>query len=138
MIREEIANISMERKALRNFGLLVGGVFLLIGVLLLWRHGDAYPYFLALGGTLAGLGLAAPGSLRYPYRAWMVLAVLLGWVMTHIIVSVLFFLVLTPIAVISRMFNTRHLDLAWRSNAPTYWVKREKEEPDPEAHEKQY
>lgn len=138
MIKDEIRNIATGKKDLRNFGILIGGVFFLIGVLLLWKHGDAYPYFLVLGILLVGLGFTIPAILRYPYMTWMIFSVLLGWVMTKIILGLLFFLVITPIALISRFLGTRYLDMTWHSNYTTYWVRRDKTEQDSEAHERQY
>ncbi|VAX32560.1 hypothetical protein MNBD_NITROSPIRAE02-710, partial [hydrothermal vent metagenome] len=92
MIIEEIRNIKSQKKDLRSFGLTIGIVAGLIGGLLLWRHKDHYPYFLAVSGIFIAFGLFLPNLLKPLQKAWMTLAVLMGWVMTRLILFVLFFL----------------------------------------------
>jgi hypothetical protein len=90
--------------ALRRFGLLVGGVFLalLVGVLPLIKHHPRplWPWF--PGGLLCAVALVAPRSLTGFYRRWMQLASALGWLNTRLLLTVVFFVVVTPIGLILR------------------------------------
>ena len=49
------------------------------------------------------LGLIAPRILYYPYKIWMALGHVLGWVNSHIILGLVFILILQPIAYIMRL-----------------------------------
>lgn len=108
---EELKKIKSGKKDLRAFGYSVGTFLIFLGAFLLWRHSPSYTYFMAAGLLLTALGLVAPRLLKLPHRAWMSLAVLMGWFMTRLILIVLFFIVLTPIALILRLSGKRFLDL---------------------------
>jgi drug/metabolite transporter (DMT)-like permease len=107
----------------RKFGLVVGGAFLLLA-LLLWRrtHVTAATVAGALGAALFLGGLAVPGQLGPVYRAWMGLAKAISKVTTPIVMSIIFFLVLTPAGFLVRLFG--HRPLAHPRGAGTYWHSR--------------
>jgi hypothetical protein len=89
----------------RQFGWLVGGVFLLIGVWTGWRGTWPPPASWAassLGVVLVGLALTVPRALVHPRRAWMALAEVLGFVSTRVILGAVFFLVMTPLGFVMR------------------------------------
>jgi hypothetical protein len=138
MLIEEIKNIKSTKKDLRNFGLAVGAVLLIIGGLLFWKERPSHPYFLGLSAFLIASGLIFPSLLKPFQKAWMTLAVILGWVMTRVILSILFYLVVTPIGVVARLAGTRFLELKWDKEAKSYWNLREEKETDPKSYEKQF
>jgi hypothetical protein len=138
MIIEEFRNISSTRGDLRRFGLGVGAVLVLIGGFLLWRHKPAYPYFIGVGTALMGLGLLLPSALRPLQKIWMGFAVIMGWFMTRLIIGILFYLILTPLSLLIRLFGKRFLDLKIDYTADSYWYRREKPDAGPERYEKQF
>src|SRR5712692_311751 len=83
----------------REFGLLVGAIFCALGGWWIYRarFGAAAPLVLSVGVVLVFLGAFVPRALWYPYRFWMGLAEALAFVMTRIILAVVFFGVVTPI-----------------------------------------
>jgi hypothetical protein len=89
----------------REFGLIVGGVFVLLGGWWLYRGKfiTAAYVLLALGFLLILFGLLWPRALVLPNRAWMLLAEGLSFVTTRIILGLVFFLVVTPIGVVKRL-----------------------------------
>jgi hypothetical protein len=68
----------------------------------------------------------------------MTLAVLMGWVMTRVILSVLFFLVLTPIALVAKVAGKRFLDRRHGESADSYWQPHEDHSGERKRYEKQY
>src|SRR6267142_3223756 len=92
-------------RAEREFGLIVGGIFVLLGGWWLYRGKfiAATPVILPLGTLLIFLGLLWPRALVLPNRAWMLLAEGLSYVTTRIILGLVFFLVITPIGVVKRL-----------------------------------
>lgn len=124
MFREEIKKIPMDRRALRNFGLLMAALLLLVGGWLWWKASAAWP--LAAGGAalLALIGLAVPAALKPVYRGWMIVAVILGWVMTRVILTLVFYLVLTPIALLGRAFGEQFLQLKKSPESTSYWIRK--------------
>lgn len=137
MLLDEIKNIKSAKKDLRDFGLVVGGALLLLSGLLFWRHKESYAYFLIPGAALVSLALLAPSVLKPLQRAWMALAVLLGWFTTRVILVILFYLALTPVAVVLRLSGKRFLELE-RTEGGSYWKRREIKEGDGVDYERQF
>lgn len=139
MIREEIKQLKTGPRDLRKFGLMVGGVLSLLGLWFLYRHKGHYPYFLYSGLLLAGLGLAAPGSLKQVYVGWMALAMLLGLIVSTTLLTVFFYLVVTPIGLAARCFGNDFLERRWDARATTYWLARDRSKPrQPADYERQF
>jgi hypothetical protein len=88
----------------RSFGLSVGAVLCAVAIYLAWR-GRMTPAGVvgAVGGLLVILGYLAPPLLKYPSDAWWKLAMVLGWVNSRVLLSLVFFILLTPIGVIWRL-----------------------------------
>jgi hypothetical protein len=94
------------RKELRSFGLLVGGIFGLLGLWpVVWRHESPRTWAVTLAVLLIGPALVAPGILGPAYRLWMKLAEVLAWINTRILLGVVFYLVVTPIGLIMRLLR---------------------------------
>ena len=94
----------------RKFGLTVGTAFLLLGALLLWRQRHAAAAAMGLLGTLLfAAALAIPTRLGLVQRGWMGLARAISRVTTPIFMGVVFFVVVTPIGLVMRLFGHRPL-----------------------------
>src|SRR6185295_14323741 len=92
------------RQQLRSFGLLVGGIFGLIGLWpMVWRHQSPRLWAVTLAVLLIGPALVAPGILGPAYRLLMKLAEVLAWINTRILLGVVFYLVVAPIGLIMRL-----------------------------------
>ena len=81
------------------------------------------------GVGLIALGAFAPASLRAPYRVWMTFALALGWIVSRVVLALLFALVVTPIAVVARLSGKRFLDLRPDPSATSYWIPRGNDRP---------
>jgi hypothetical protein len=138
MLREQIKNIKSEKSELRNFGITVGIVLGLLGSLFLWREKNFYSYFLISSAVLILLGLIFPILLKPIHKVWMTLAVTLGWVMTRVILGILFYLVLTSIKFLATLFGTRFLDLKMDNSKKSYWIHREPREFKKSEYERQF
>ena len=138
MIIEEIRAIPSERSDLRRFGLTMCIALAVLAALLFWRGKDLYLYLGLLSPVFLALGLAAPVALRPVHRVWMSLALVLGWFMTRVILSLLFFLGVTPIGVLGRLFGKKFLDVQMPDSRETYWIPREQGDESPARYEKQY
>ena len=121
----------------RNFGLVVGGVFVALSAWWLFRGKFPLvaPYVLALGTTLVLLGLIWPRALVWPNRLWMGLAEVMSFVMTRVILAIVFFLLVTPIGLIRKLVGGDPLNR--RANkSDSYW--KSYRQPDPRHYEKMY
>jgi len=137
MILEDIRNLKTGRRELRKFGLVVGGVFAAIGLLLLIRGKAAWPWFATPGLLLVALGGLIPAALKYIYIGWMAMAFALGFVVSHVILTLFFFLVITPVGLVARLLGKDFLRLKLDRNAKSYWMRREPCSPKPASHYEQ-
>ena len=137
-IREDIKQLKTGQRELRKFGLMVGGVAAVLGLLLLWRQKSYFPYFFWPGMVLMLLGAVGPRALRWVYIGWMSVAFVLGFVMAHVILTLLFFLMITPIGWVARLFGKDFLGLKPNRGAATYWLRRERKPRPAEEYERQF
>ena len=134
---DEIKNIKTEVIDLRKFGIIVGTVFLIIAGFLFWKEKQSFQLFLTIGIVLSVAGIAIPFILKPIYWVWMVLATILGWFMTRVILSLLFYAVFTPIGLIGRLIGKEFLNLKDTTNN-TYWNYRSNDMFGKEKYEKQF
>ena len=94
----------------RAFGRSVGLVLLVLGAVAWWRGRVVLAdVLLSIGAVLVLLALVAPALLRVPNRIWWRVAQVLGWINARIILSVFFFLVLTPVGIVMRLLGRNPL-----------------------------
>ena len=135
---EEIKNIKSEKRDLRNFGITVGIILLIISGFLFWKEKESFPIFLAIGITLLLTAIAIPVFLKPFYWIWMIFAIILGWVMTRVILSLLFYVMFTSIGLTLRFFGKQFLELRWDKSKESYWNYRTNEHLQNENYEKQF
>ena len=111
---------------LRRFGLTIGLAFLFLAALLQFRHRGASRPFASIAVLLVLLSAVAPAWLRFIYRPWMFLARLLGSITSTILLTIVFFLVVTPTGLLQRLFGKRPFDLRFNTGETTYWQPRSK------------
>ncbi|HXU83361.1 MAG TPA: SxtJ family membrane protein [Polyangia bacterium] len=134
------AKARARRGELRKFGLTVGGVFLAIAVYLALRHRIRVPFYVvvSLGSLLTLGGALAPSLLSPVQRVWMGLAHVLGWINARVLLSVVFFLIMTPMSLVMRLFGRDPLKRRFEKGRASYWEDRPREALDPESYRRQF
>jgi hypothetical protein len=111
-------------KELREFGFLTGGIIAgLFGLILPLIKGHSLPmipWIIAI--VLAGLSLFVPKSLDPVYRVWMKIGLALGCVNSRIILSIVFFIILTPMALIMKLLKRDTMARSFDFQAETYRI----------------
>ena len=126
MIIEEIKKIDSSSRELRKFAVTMAIVLLLIGELLSWRQKPYYWPFLVASVMFALLDWLAPAILKPIHKAWMTLAILMGWCVTRVILIILFYLVLTPMGLLLRLLRKDILNIKFGGNSSeSYWIPRQ-------------
>ena len=118
----------LDRKGLRQFGLVTGGILAgLFGLFFPWLLEHAYPYWpWIVGGVLALWALVIPQTLRGFYRKWMQFALLLSRITTPLIMGVVYLLVITPAALIMRLIGSDPMARRFDSDAESYRIRSKK------------
>jgi len=135
---EEIKNIKSEKSDLRKFGIIVGIVLLIIAGFFFLKEKESFQLFLTIGTVLFVTGIVIPFTLKPIYWVWMVFSTILGWFMTRVILSLLFYVVFTPIGLIARLFGKQFLDLKQNHSQQSYWNIRTVEASNTQNYEKQF
>jgi len=139
-MREEIKNLDTSPKALKRFSTQVGIVAVLLGSLLVFVYsvrvfGVVLIVFGAFVFSLRFLFLALS---RYIYIAWMSMAFAIGTVVSTIILVLFFFVVVTPIGIVARVFGKQFLDRTWGKEEKSWWAFRKKRDFGKSSYEKQF
>ena len=134
---EEIKNIPSRNKDIRSFGITIGIILFIISGLLMYYNKEAYQLIAIIASTFVGLGLILPVLLKPIYFVWMTFAAILGWVMTRVILSILFYLIITPIGLITRLLGEDFLKLK-KINSKSYWNSRDSNYENNQDYEKQF
>ena len=134
----EIRAVESERASLRKFGLLMAGALFGVGLLALWRRSEVVLWLFIIAAAFMILGLALPRALWPLHKFWMALAIPLGWVMTRLILTLVFFAAITPIALIGRLFGKRFLETTIDRQRDSYWEARERRLKSLEDHRRQF
>lgn len=124
LISEHIQGLKTGWRDLRKFGLLVGGVFALLAVWSAWRGKPAFPYCLSAAVPLLVLGLVWPRALKWVYIPWMTLGFVVGLVVSTILLTIFFYLVVSPIGLLARAMGKDFLSRTLDPQAKSYWVQR--------------
>jgi peptidoglycan/LPS O-acetylase OafA/YrhL len=115
---------STDAREIRKFGVVAFVLFGVLFAIALFRHKYVPGYFL---GALSFLGLCfllLPGPLLPIYTRWLKIAHFVGTVMTCALLTLAYYLAITPMALIHRLFKGSPLPESPDKSASTYWVSR--------------
>ncbi len=110
-------------KQLRRFGLVMTIPLALLGALFLWKGKAAAPWLFGAAGFFLLTGLIVPRILTPIEMVWMAFARVLNVVVTFIILTILFYLVITPYGLIMRLFGKELIPKRFDSSQPSYWIR---------------
>ena len=110
----------------RSFGVIFFIVFLILGLWPLKNSGNPNLYIIGLAGIFLVLGILNSKILSPFNKAWIKLGEFLGTIIAPIVMALIYFVVLTPISLIVRIFGKDLLELKFLKKKETYWIKRKK------------
>ena len=119
MLKHDIPEL--DKKGLRQFGLMMAGFIAgIFGLALPWFWGFVFPIWpWGLGVVFLIWAVGAPASLRPVYMGWMKVAMLIGGVVNHLVLAVVFYVVMLPMGLMMRVMGkdpmARKFDRALKS-----------------------
>ena len=135
---EDIKNIKSTKKELKEFGLTIGAILVILGLVVLYKNKPMYPYLLGVGVVFITAGLLFSSILKPLQKAWMALSIVIGFFVSRIILTILFYLVITPIGIVIRLMNKDILDERIDKRKDSYWHIRDAKKEPKESYENQY
>ena len=110
----------------KSFGLLFFVVFLIIGLWPLKNGENLNFYFIATSIIFLVLGLINSKLLTPLNKSWIKLGEILGIIIAPIIMALVYFVILTPVSIVVRIFGKDLLSLKLLKEKETYWIERKK------------
>ena len=110
----------------RSFGLLFFIVFIVVGLWPTIKGEEANIYLILISLFFLIFGLINSKILSPFNKAWIKFGEILGLIIAPIIMALVYFIILTPISLIVRIFGKDLLGLKFLKKRDTYWIKRVK------------
>jgi hypothetical protein len=107
----------------RSFGIVFFVVFLLVSLYPLINGDNVRFWSLAISGIFLILGILNSNLLTPLNKIWFKFGILLGRIISPIVMGIIFFLVVTPIAFIMRLLGKDLLNLKYSDNQ-SYWIEK--------------
>lgn len=122
----------------RRFGAVIGCALALLALYAAWNgHSTRATICAGLAAAFWLTALAAPSVLTPFNRLWMAFGLLLGKIVSPIVLGVIFLLLITPVALATRMFGRDALRLKKRA-VSSHWIEREPAGPEPTSFQRQF
>ena len=112
------------RDSNRSFGLLIGGVLLLVAAHHYWKERPDFFVWLIVGLVLVAVALLMPRTLAPLRRLWLKLGHLMSIVISPIILALMYLLAIVVTGILIRLFGKDLLSLKLKPEAASYWIKR--------------
>ena len=110
----------------RSFGLLFFIVFLALALWPLTKKGEINIYLISIALIFLALGLLNSKILSPLNKAWIKFGEILGRVIAPIVMAIVYFLILTPISLLVRLFGKDLIGMKFSNDIKSYWIKRKK------------
>ena len=107
----------------RSFGIVFGILFLLISLYPLLKNEDLRTWSIIVSVIFLLLGLFNSSILSPLNKVWFKFGILLGSFVSPIVMGIVFFLVVTPISLLMRLFGKDVLKLK-KNNSKSYWIEK--------------
>jgi hypothetical protein len=130
-------SLRTDRKGLRDFGFLITAVLVVLGLLGLFKGSARWVPFMVSGGAVLLISLTAPVLFKPFYHVWMGLAAVLSYVMTRVILGLLFYTLFSVIGIGARILRRDLLDERL-GDEPSYWRPRHSRPVDRRFFQKQF
>jgi hypothetical protein len=115
---------AVETSSDRSFGLVFAAAFSLLALYLAWRGSAWWPAVLAPAPVFLLLALTRPALLGPLNRIWTAIGLALGAVVAPVVMVLVYFAIITPMAGLARLAGKDFLRLARDPAASTYWIVR--------------
>ncbi len=127
-----------DKKEWRKFGIALAILLFIITTVQYFKQIEIYPYFLAAGIILILVSLILPILIKPVFILFSYIGFAMGWLVTRVILFILFYLFITPISILARKFGNRFLDISFNQKKDSYWLPVKETRNNRENFEKQF
>lgn len=116
-----------DKKEWRKFAYGLSAIFFIIASIQLFLGKALFPYFYGACLLFLITGLIAPVLIKPIFILFSYIGYGIGWFMTRMILSILFYFVFTTIGFIARLFGKHFIDLKFDREPTSYWIQKEQD-----------
>jgi len=127
-----------DKKTLRNYGLVMTAAFVALAVIFFLKDKPSALYLAVIALLFLVSGLTLPRVLKPLYVIWMTFAFYLSMVMTYLLLTVFFYLIMSPVGLIMRLFGKDLLSRKFPGGKDSYWVEANVYQDDIDRYSKPY
>jgi len=127
-----------NRSELRKFSIGLSVILVVIGTIQLIKGVDLYIGLFFVAIVILFVGLFLPLIIKPLFIVFSYVGTAIGWVVTHVILAALYFIVFTIIGKILRVGRKKMLDLEFRTQSESYWIDRSERVVEKSEYENQY
>jgi hypothetical protein len=126
-VKLELKQLDTTKSSIRKFALPTGCILIFISVCLVYKNISYIASFMVLvcGLLLFIMGIFLPLKLKRLYKVWMAIAFNLGWIVSRVILFLIFYFIVTPIALTGRLLGKEFIARKFNNNKKSYWIKRD-------------
>ena len=137
-LKEDFRQLEISNRKLKQFAYLTGIILLILSVWYYFKHGNrSWTYVtVSISLILFAIALLKVKILTGVYKIWMGIAIVLGFFISRILISLIFFIGLTPISLLGRLLKKKWMDIDFNHKQDTYWIV--KDHPDSVDYKKMY
>ncbi len=135
-----LSRLKQDNRSLRKFSLVLSGAMVFIGLAVFFfgRYPErAYPLII-IALVLLITGLPLPRLIKPLHTFWMGLALFIGYFMSRLLLSLLFFIIFSPVSLFLRLLGKDILKQKINKNANSYWIKKDKKDRSTKDYERQF
>ena len=107
----------------KSFGIVFFIVFLILAIYPLKNNGNIIIYLLIISFVFLALGLTNSQLLTPLNKIWFKFGIFLGKIVSPLVMGIIFFLLVTPIGILMRLFKNDLLNLKYNSKK-SYWIEK--------------
>ena len=141
MSAHEVVKSHDERNppSLKSFGLTFAAVFSLVGLWSFVLHGGGLRYWaLTVATAFLLITFVAPQLLAPLNKVWFSFGMLLHRIVNPLVLGFLFIVIISPLALVLRLFGKSFLPTTFDGDAKSYWITRNPPGPDPQSLKNQF
>ena len=116
-----------KQSSVRSFGILFFIVFLIVGLWPIIKEGEIRFWSIILSFTFLILGIINSKILIPLNKYWIKLGEILGKIIAPLVMLVIYFAIVTPIALLLKIFSKDILNLKLDDTTDTYWIKKKQD-----------
>lgn len=129
-VSDELQSLDQSTKQIRRFSALMLVVFGGLGYYAYSHHLDWATALSALLFLFFLTGFRCSGSVRFVHKYWMALAFVIGWFVSRLLLTLVYFLIVTPIGLGARVLGKSFLDVTFPAKQESCWIVRDGEKHD--------